>query len=82
MTIPTLSTAARHFDAHGGLWLVVPQQTDKGQPRPLFALLGVAQGPLGPFITYEGGDFRATIDDNAALQGAEWAPVDARGNRI
>ena len=82
MTIPTLSTAARHFDAHGGLWLVVPQQTDKGQPRPLFALLGVAQGPLGPFITYEGGDFRATIDDNEALQGAEWAPVDARGNRI
>ena len=79
---PTLSTVARHFEAHGGLWLVVPRRTDKGQPRPLFALLGVAQGPLGPFITYEGGDFRATIDDNAALQGAEWAPVDARGNRI
>ena len=79
---PTLSTVARHFDAHGGLWLVVPQRTDKGQPRPLFALLGVAQGPLGPFITYEGGDLRATIDDNAVLQGAEWVPVDTRGNRI
>ena len=79
---PTLSTVARHFDTHGGLWLVVPQQTDKGQPRPLFALLGVAQGPLGPFITYEGGDFRATIDDNAALQGAEWAPVNSRGERV
>jgi hypothetical protein len=82
MTTPTLSTVARHFDAHGGLWLVVPRQTDKGQPRPLFALLGVAQGPLGPFITYEGGDFRATIDDNAALQGAEWVPVDTRGTRV
>mgnify|MGYP001190370381 FL=1 len=79
---PTLPTIARHFDAHGGLCLVVPRRTDKGQPRPLFALLGVAQGPLGPFITYDGGDFRATIDDNEALQGAEWAPVDARGNRI
>ncbi len=82
MTTPTLSTVARHYDAHGGLWLVVPRQTDKGQPRPLFALLGVAQGPLGPFITYEGGDLRATVESNENLQGAEWAPVDTRGNRI
>ena len=82
MTTPTLSTVARHFDTHGGLWLVVPRRTDKGQPRPLFALLGVAQGPLGPFVTYEGGDFRATVESNENLQGAEWVPVDTRGNRI
>ncbi len=79
---PTLAQIATHFDANGGLWLVVPRQTNAGQPRPLFALLGVAQGPLGPFRTYEGGDMLATIAENAALQGAEWVPVDSRGNRI
>ncbi len=79
---PTLSTVARHFDAHGGLWLVIPRPTADGQPRPLFAVLGVAQGPLGPFITYEGGDLSATVESNENLQGAEWAPVDPRGTRI
>lgn len=79
---PTLPTAARHFDAHGGLWLVVPRPTDDGQPRPLFAVLGIAQGPLGPFITYEGGDLSATVESNENLQGAEWAPVDTRGERV
>lgn len=78
----TLSTVARHFDAHGGLWLVVPRPTDEGQPRPLFAVLGIAQGPLGPFITYEGGDLSATVESNENLQGAEWAPVDTRGERV
>ena len=79
---PTLPQIATHYDAHGGLWLVIPRRTDKGQLRPRFALLGVAQGPLGPFMTYEGGDLRATIESNENLQGAEWAPVDTRGNRI
>jgi hypothetical protein len=78
---PTLAQIAAH-DARGGLWLVIPAPTAKGQPRPLFALLGVAQGPLGPFRTYEGGDMLATIADNAALQGVEWVPVDSRGNRV
>ena len=79
---PTLAQIATHYDVHGGLWLVIPAPTSQGQPRPLFALLGVAQGPLGPFRTYEGGDMLATIADNAALQGAEWVPVDSRGNRV
>ena len=79
---PTLAQIARHFDAHGGLWLAVPRPTDDGQPRPLFAVLGIAQGPLGPFITYEGGDLSATVESNKNLQGAEWAPVDTRGERV
>ena len=78
---PTLAQIASH-DAHGGLWLVIPAPAPQGQPRPLFAHLGVAQGPLGPSRTYEGGDMAATIADNAALQGAEWVPVDSRGNRV
>ena len=81
MTTPTLSTVARHFDTHGGLWLVVPRRTDKGQPRPLFALLGVAQGLLGPFITYEGGDFElpSTI---TRLYRVPNGRLLTRGNRI
>jgi hypothetical protein len=79
---PTLAQIATHYDAHGGLWLIIPTPTPEGQPRPLFACLGVAQGPLGPFRTYEGGDMFATIQDNAALQGADWVPVDSRGNRV
>ena len=78
---PALAQIAAH-GACGGLWLVIPAPTPKGQPRPLFALLGVAQGALGPFRTYEGGDMLATIAENAALQGAEWVPVDSRGNRV
>jgi hypothetical protein len=80
MTTPTLPQIACHV-ALGGLWLVVPRKTEQGQPRPLFALLGVAQGPLGPFATYEGGDMAATTQD-AVFHEAEWAPVDSRGNRI
>lgn len=79
---PTLPEIQRHFDAHGGLWLVIPRRTEAGQPRPLFAVLGIAQGPLGPFITYEGGDLSATVESNENLQGAEWAPVDTRGERV
>lgn len=78
---PTLSAIATHHDAHGGLWLVVPARTQAGQPRPFFVALGIAQGPLGPFATYEGGDMRATIEE-AVFQGAEWLPVDSRGKRV
>lgn len=80
MTTPTIAQIARH-GVHGGLWLVVPGKTVQGQPRPFFAKLGAAQGPLGPFATYEGGDMAATIQD-AVFQGAEWMPVDSRGQRI
>jgi hypothetical protein len=79
---PTLSQIAAHFDAHGGLWLIVPAATYTAQPRPVFALLGVAQGPLGPMATFEGGDLRATIDENEALKGAQWTPVNSKGERV
>ena len=79
--LPTLPRIALHVDTHGGLWLVVPARTQAGQPRPFFAQLGIAQGPFGPVATYEGGDMAATTQD-AVFQGAEWAPVDSRGNKV
>lgn len=79
---PTLAAIAAHFDAHGGLWRIIPRRTAAGQPRPLFAQLGISQGPLGPFATYEGGDLAATVNSNESLQGAEWVPVDSRGARV
>ena len=78
---PTLGQIATHY-AHGGLWLVIPAPTPSGQPRPLFAQLGVAPGPVGPFATFEGGDLAATVGENNHLHGAEWVPVDPRGNRL
>lgn len=78
MTHPTLPQIATHFDAHGGLWRIIPAKPH----APFFAVLGIAQGPLGPLRTYNGGDMLATIDDNAVFQGAEWAPVDEKGDRI
>lgn len=78
---PTLPRIATHHDTHGGLWLVVPARTVAGQPRPFFAVLGIAQGPLGPFATYEGGDMVATTQD-AVFQGAEWVSVNSRGERV
>jgi hypothetical protein len=44
--------------------------------------LGVAPGPVGPFATFEGGDLAATVGENNHLHGAEWVPVDPRGNRL
>ena len=79
MTGPAIAAIARH-DAHGGLWLVIPAPTSKGQPRPIFAQLSIAQGIRGPVATYEGGDLLATIDENAVLKGATWVPVDSKGN--
>jgi len=82
MTTPSLSAIVTHYDLHGGLWLIIPAPTPTGQPEPLFAVLGVAQGALGPFRTYRGGDLAATIESSPALQGAEWAPVTSRGERL
>lgn len=75
---PTLAQIATHFDAYGGLWRIIPANP----MAPWFAVLGITQGPLGPMRTYNGGDMIATIDDNAVLQGAEWVPVDRKGDRI
>jgi hypothetical protein len=79
---PTLSQIAEHFAAHGGLWRIVPAATHTAQPRPIFALLGVAQGPLGPMATFEGGDLAATVEENDELKRAQWVPVNSRGERI
>lgn len=81
MTTPTLTQIVRH-DVHGGLWLVVPRKTVQGQPRPFFVKLGVSTSRNGDVATCEGGDLSATIQENENMQGAEWAPVDSRGNRI
>lgn len=79
---PTLAQIAAHYGAHGGLWLVVPRKTVQGQPRPLFVKLGVRIARGGDVATIEGGDLAATITENQNLQGADWAPVDSRGDRI
>lgn len=73
---PTIKAIRSHF-AQGGLWLIIPAETKAGQPRPLFAQLGVSNGRA----TYEGGDLRATVESNN-LQGAEWVPVNSRGERV
>lgn len=75
--IPTIAQIATHFEGHGGLWRIIP---DKPQ-APFFAVLGIAQGPLGPMRTYNGGDMLATAND-AVFKGAEWVPVDSKGDRV
>ena len=77
---PTIPQIIAHGPA-GGLWRAIPKRTEEGQPRPLFARLGIVQGIRGPVATYEGGDLRATIE-NTQLLGAEWVPVDSRGDRV
>ena len=71
--IPSEDAIAAHAKAHGGLWRIIPR---KG--RPLFARLDMASKSR----TYEGGDLLATIEENDALQGAEWVPVDRKGDRV
>jgi len=80
MSPPTISQICHHV-ALGGLWLVIPALVAAGQPRPIFAQLGVTQGPFGPVATFEGGDLVATIESSPALQGAQWVPVTSRGER-
>ena len=77
---PALAQIAHHA-AYGGLWLVVPRKTVHGQPRPFFVKLGVSISRCGDVATCEGGDLAATTQD-AVFHGAEWVPVDSRGNRI
>mgnify|MGYP001182187350 CR=1 FL=1 len=74
---PTLAQILAHCPA-GGLWRAIPKRTEEGQPRPIFAVLGVK----GDRLTIEGGDLAATINENQNLQGAEWVPVDSKGDRI
>lgn len=76
--IPNLEAIRAHFVINGGLWLIVPARTQAGQPRPLFACLGVSGGRA----TYEGGDLLATVEENENLRGAEWLPVNLRGERL
>lgn len=82
MTTPTLPEIQRHSTAFGGLWLIIPQRTETGQPRPFFVQLGVFIGRKGNVATCEGGDLAATINENQNTQGAEWCPVNARGERV
>ena len=82
MTTPTLSEIRRHYEAFGGLWLVIPRRTEAGQPRPFFARLGVSIGRKGDVATCEGGDLAETIAENQNMQGAEWVPVNSRGERV
>jgi hypothetical protein len=81
MTTPTIPQILAHVP-QGGLWLVMPAATPAGQPRPLFAQLGVRIARGGDIATIEGGDMAATIQENEHLQGADWVPVNSRGKRI
>lgn len=73
MSLPSEDDIKAHARAHGGLWRVIPRKE-----RPLFAALSVA----GSMRTYEGGDLLATVEDNETLMGAEWVPVDRKGDRV
>jgi hypothetical protein len=70
--IPTPSAILAHWP-HGGLWRIIPTQG-----APLFAVLGIACN----MPTYNGGDLVSTVEDSNVLQGAEWLPVDRKGDRI
>jgi hypothetical protein len=72
MTIPTIQDIHRHCFL-GGLWRIIP-----AQGPPLFAVLGIA----GNMCTYNGGDLASTVEDSNVLKGADWVPVDRRGDRI
>ena len=74
---PTLAQIVAH-EPKGGLWRAIPARTAEGQPRPILARLGVN----GDRLTIEGGDLAATINENQNLQGAEWVPVDSKGDRV
>ena len=74
---PTLAQIVAH-EPKGGLWRAKPARTAEGQPRPILARLGVN----GDRLTIEGGDLAATINENQNLQGAEWVPVDSKGDRV
>jgi hypothetical protein len=69
---PTPSAILAHW-SHGGLWRIIPRDG-----APFFAVLGIA----GKVSTYNGGDLAATVEDSNVLKGAEWLPVDRRGDRI
>ena len=79
---PTIPEIQRHCEAFGGLWLVIPARTMAGQPRPLFVQLGTHIARGGDVATCEGGDLAATIEENDNLRGAEWVPVNSRGERV
>ncbi len=76
--MPTYEQILDHQLFRGGLWLVIPAHRNGGQPRPLFAMLGIN----GRKRTIEGGDLEATVSENNNLQGAEWCPVNSRGERV
>jgi hypothetical protein len=81
----TLAEVAAHVAAHGGLWRVVPLARGLVQPRPVFVLLRLVQSREGPFVSWDGGaspEDQLARPENAALRGATWIPVDARGERI
>jgi hypothetical protein len=80
--IPDLGQIRAHFDAHGGLWRVIPKSNKAVQPRPFYVLLSIHAGPIGEIGTYDGGDLAGTADDAPWIRTAEWIPVDARGERL
>jgi hypothetical protein len=84
MSPPALAEVASHVAAHGGLWRVAPPARGLVQPRPILVRLAVVQGREGPFVSWDGGaspEDQLDRPENAALRGAEWIPVDARGER-
>ena len=83
MNAPDVKTVHEHDSRHGGLWRIVPAPQGGKQPRPIFARLTVSVGISTPsFVWYEGGSLDATINENPALQNAEWIPVDTKGERL
>lgn len=84
MTIPSPKKVYAHEWRYGGLWLVVPAERDGKQPKPIIVLLTSSVGISEPtFIWFEGKTLlEDVIAENENLQGAEWVPVDSRGNRV
>ena len=78
-TTPTLSTAALATLTPTAIHLVVvpDNQIRQGQPAAVRAFEPLRK-PTHCVHCLKGGDFRATVDEQRNLQGAEWAPVDAR----
>jgi hypothetical protein len=84
MSTPTLPEIRHHEAVHGGLWRAVPVPQSGKQPRPSFFMLTIGKCDIGPVARCDGGDLAGTLDDkmNAHLRGAEWIPVDSRGEKL
>lgn len=83
MSTPTPDEVYAHEWKHGGLWRVIPRRIDDSIKPPLCVQLTVSVGTNKPsFIWINGVGLVATIEENNTLQGAEWVPVDWKGDRV